>query len=95
MAVPYLFAPAVPFVPAQELDDNFAYIVSGNPIISGNPIFSGNPVFTGTPTFASGFPVPVLSSAPSSPINGSLYYDTAIGALRLYTGSIWLNMLSA
>lgn len=39
-----------------------------------------------------GFVVEVLSSAPSSPVQGRIYYDTALGKFRIWTGSAWQNL---
>jgi hypothetical protein len=33
--------------------------------------------------------LPVASSNPSNPVTGALYYNTNIGGLRLWTGTVW------
>jgi hypothetical protein len=53
---------------------------------------SGN--ITGANLIATGsfVVIPVSDTDPASPVTGALYYNTALGGLKLYTGSGWDNV---
>jgi len=36
--------------------------------------------------------IPVASSDPVNPVTGALYYNTVLGGLKLWTGSVWDNV---
>ena len=42
--------------------------------------------------FTSGIVLPKLSADPSTPVNGTVYYNTATDKMRLYAGGAWVDL---
>lgn len=56
------------------------------------PVETFSPVYTGPQTATKNFSLPCLATAPSSPVPGERYFDTALVAARVYSGSAWQTL---
>jgi len=87
-------------VPVGTLTNGISiYSSGGNPYVmdsAGNAQPLG---VSGTPTFANiiinGYVKHTPTSAPSSPVEGMVYYDSSAKKLKVYTGSVWETISSS
>ena len=71
---------------------NNVYATTFNGALSGTASFTGNVNFNKNE--AQNFAVQRLSTAPASPVNGQLYYDTNYGTVYVYANGGWVDILA-
>lgn len=68
------------------------YATTFNGALNGTASFTGNVNFNKNE--AQNFAVQRLSTAPASPVNGQLYYDTNYGTVYVYANGGWVDVLA-
>jgi hypothetical protein len=76
---------------AGSITSNTTANITGN-INAGNLVTTGNVTVTGNISLGALVRLTPQTDAPTSPLRGMIYYDSAFNKLRVYNGSAWGNI---